>query len=92
MEFYAPPAKADAVEIEAVVWDILKVATLPDGRPRFADNTIKWANLNEHPQTHKFSVVLPDDWRELGFSLPEVQIKTIDEMREAGWFPVNEIA
>ena len=82
-EYYAPKARAEVEEVEAVVWELVK--------DHFSDSTIKWANINEHPQTGKFGCILPDDWRELGVDILEVDVLTYDEMKEAGWFPVEDI-
>lgn len=79
MEYYAPKARAEVEAVEATVWPLVK--------SRFADNTIKWANPVEHPQTGKFGVILPDDWRELGVVIAWVDIQTHEEMVKAGWFP-----
>lgn len=81
-EYYAPKARAEAKEVETVVWGLIK--------DRFADNTVKWANIIEHPATGKFGVVLPADWRELGVEIAEVDIQTQEEMEAAGWFPNDE--
>lgn len=82
-EYYAPKARAEAEAVEAVIWDMVK--------DRFANNTVKWANLNEHPITGKFGVVLPPDWRELDADIAEVDIQTYEEMEAAGWFPAEAL-
>jgi hypothetical protein len=83
IEYYAPKARAESEAVEAVVWNLIK--------DRFADNTIKWAEILEHPTTGKFGIVLPSDWRELGLSVQENDILTQNEMEESGWFLTEEI-
>lgn len=83
IEYYAPKARDEAEAVEAVVWGLVK--------DRFADNTVKWANINEHPITGKFGVILPPDWRELSVEIAEVDVQTQEEMELAGWFPNDEI-
>lgn len=81
-EYYAPKARTEVEEVEAVVWGMVK--------DRYSDSTIKWANVLEHPHTGKFGVILPEDWRELGINTTEVDIQTQQEMEAAGWFPLDE--
>ena len=83
MEYYAPKARAAVEEVEATVWELVK--------NRFSDSTVKWANILEHPSTGKFGCILPDDWRELGVDIPEVDTQTQEEMEAAGWFPREDI-
>lgn len=83
-EYYAPKARAEVEAVEATVWGLIK--------DRFADNTICWAIPIEHPATGKFGVVLPEDWREKGVVIPEVDIQTHEEMEKAGWFPAEDIS
>lgn len=82
-EYYAPKARAEAEEIESMVWELVK--------DRFSDSTVKWANIIEHPNTGKFGCILPSDWRELGVDIQEVNIQTHKEMEATGWFPVEDI-
>ena len=78
-EYYAPKARAEAEAVEATVWALVK--------GRFADNTVRWADLLEHPQTGKFGIVLPDDWRELDTDIiKEVDILAQEDMETANWF------
>ncbi|MCK5639703.1 MAG: hypothetical protein KAJ19_02860 [Gammaproteobacteria bacterium] len=82
-EFYAPKARAEAEAVEAAVWELVK--------QRYADNTVKWADVLEHPQTGKFGVQLPPDWRDLEIDIAEVDIQTHGEMIQSGWFPVSDM-
>ena len=86
-EYYAPRARAEVEEVEAVVWGLVQAET----PPRFSDSTVRWADILEHPQTGKFGCILPEDWRELNVDISEVNIQTQTQMEAAGWFPVNEI-
>jgi hypothetical protein len=83
MEYYAPKARTEVEEVEATVWPLVQ--------GRYSDSTVKWANPVQHPTTGKWGVILPEDWRDLGVDLPEVDIVTHNEMEAAGWFPVEEI-
>ena len=78
IEYYAPKARAEAEAVEAVIWDLVK--------DRFADNTVRWANLVEHLVTGKFGIILPGDWRDLNAGIAEVDVQTHEEMIQAGWF------
>ena len=82
-EYYAPKARAEAEEVEAVVWALVK--------HRFSDSTVRWANILEHQHAGKFGCILPDDWRVLGVAIPEVDIQTLEQMEAAGWFPLEEL-
>lgn len=81
VEFYAPKARAEAEAVEAVIWPMVK--------DRFADNTERWADILEHPQTGKFGVRLPEDWRDLGISISDIDISTYEDMKATGWFSTN---
>ncbi|MCK5602007.1 hypothetical protein KAR91_09065 [Candidatus Pacearchaeota archaeon] len=83
MEYYAPKARVEVEEVEAVVWDMVK--------GRFSNSTERWADILTHSKTGKCGCVLPDDWRELGVDLAEVDIQTHEEMEAAGWFPVEDL-
>ncbi len=81
IEYYAPLSRIESENIEAIVWGLIK--------DRFADNTIKWGNINVQPVTGKTAVILPKDWRDLVLDKDAIEqkIKTQDEMEQSGWFP-----
>ena len=80
VEFYTSIIKEDVETLEDEIWQKVK--------HRFADNTLRWANVLKKPEEENYFIILPEDWGKIVEEKEIIVIKVLplEVLKADGWF------